>query len=68
MTEEIFWNNYFNQCTKLRENEGMYRHDDCLHAEVITSGLEESGEDDVTNHIKPNLDDDFVFVQEEDLY
>jgi len=70
MTEEIFWNNYFYQCTKLRENKGLYRRDDCFDAEeVMTSGLEYgASEDNVTNHIKMNPDDDFVFVQEEDLY
>jgi hypothetical protein len=69
MTEEIFWNNYFDQCTKLRENKGLYRSGDCCDAKVSTSGLEYGAiEDNVTHHIKLNPDDDFVFVQEEDLY
>jgi hypothetical protein len=60
INEEIFWRHYFYQCKKLQETEGMYCHVDDFDStkEIL-----------VENHNMENADDDdFVFIQEADLY
>lgn len=56
MNEEMFWRNYFYQCNKLQEINLICRDEEFDEEEILTENTDD------------NVEGDFVFVQEEDLY